>query len=382
MQMRQYMTFKESMLPAADIPALLKKFSLTGLEVYMDDIDPRDNKLLGDEKKTAALLEKLRGLHVKRLHCSYWANPTSFLTKNNFPELIEHFGGVKAVGDYYGDLTGKHYIERLADEYELCCLLGADAYTFHLIDYAPIDGMWEFTISRADIMQAMIFLLEQFMAELHTRGLLAADSPLIELENAGWGLEYGAQTADDFAAIFDQLWDPFKRVRVSFDFNHLLHATGYDNSACRARFFLPDDEVSARMRRIEESFGCDGGDFCLEWIKSNLLDERLRGRVGSVQLADCALKTTEYFVRGQLTDKYFKDIRALDTWEQREDYGVRIVLGEYDSHPPLGEGALKPGAVRELLKSAAAANPGMCIVHELKNSTDILRDMSVQCAEL
>ena len=116
--------------------------------------------------------------------------------------------------EYYGDLTGAHMYARWCQEYELATALGAQSYTFHLIDYAPIDGMWDFTISKADIRQAMISMLQHFLNELLDRGLIGPDSPQIELENAGWGLEHGMQTAEDYAMLYRQIYDPFHKVKL------------------------------------------------------------------------------------------------------------------------------------------------------------------------
>jgi hypothetical protein len=178
-------------------------------EVFMDDVVPRNLPLFSNALEKTSLVHKLAKLRVKRIHCSYWAYPTSFLTKNNFSELVERFGSIKDVVDYYGDTTGSHMFNRWSQEYELACELGAQAYTFHLIDYAPIDGKWSFTVSRADILQAMIFMTQQFVSILTERELITSHSPQIELENAGWGLEYGVQTAADYRALFSQVYDPY-----------------------------------------------------------------------------------------------------------------------------------------------------------------------------
>ena len=104
--------------------------------------------------------------------------------------------------------------------------LNAQAYTFHLIDYAPIDGKWEFTIQERDFPGNDLYDPGTHKS-LVGGGLMTENSPQIEVENAGWGLEYGLQTAEDFAKMFHQLYDPFDKVRIGWDINHLLHAIGF-----------------------------------------------------------------------------------------------------------------------------------------------------------
>ncbi len=371
----QYVAFKRGMIAEDRISELLKKFSLEGTEIYADDIISRDERLTGENMDR--FISECEALKAKRIHCAYWANPTSFLLKEKFKELIGHFGSLEAVKEYYGDLSGTHYIERLADEYEACCRMKCSAYTFHLIDYAPVDGLWEFTIPREEICTAMISFLNQFMVCIYERGLLSGSSPLIELENAGWGLEYGTQTASDYARVLDEAWDPFGRLRVSWDINHLLHAVGYDSGG-KAAFLLPDDEITPDMRKLEELYGENGAKFAAEWIRHNLFGSRLKGKAASIQLADCVMKSEEYFRRGKLTGKYYEEISALRDWNDREEYGVSIVLGHYDSHVPVGYGILNGEEMGEVLREFVQQNPGAVIVHELKNSSDILADLKKQ----
>ena len=51
-------------------------------------------------------------------------------------------------------------------------------------------------MSRETVLDAMVVMLQQFLRELTDRNLLSDSSPVVELENAGWGLEFGAQTAE------------------------------------------------------------------------------------------------------------------------------------------------------------------------------------------
>ena len=133
---------------------------------------------------------------------------------------------------------------RWMQEYELACELGAQAYVFHVIDYAAIDGAWEFTITREQVLDAMVRMVQEFLLRLAGKGLLSAGSPVIELENAGWGLEYGAQRCEDFAEIFRQVYDPFDKLRVSWDMNHLLHAIGKAPDGKSACFMLQPFEIT------------------------------------------------------------------------------------------------------------------------------------------
>lgn len=109
---------------------------------------------------------------------------------------------------------------------------------------------------------------------------------MIELENAGWGLEYGAQRCEDFAEIFRQVYDPFDKLRVSWDMNHLLHAIGKSPDGKGACFMLQPFEITSRMQRLEEEFGADPKLFAEKWVEMNILEpicypkDRLPSSVG------------------------------------------------------------------------------------------------------
>ncbi len=375
---RQYVSLKEGFFASeAAWLAAMERFGLTGCELYMDDVLPRDEALHLSADDRASL--RRRG--VKRLHASYWAWPTAFFTKNRYAELLSRMGGREAVAAYFGDETGAQIWQRWADEYALACELRADAFTFHLIDYAPIDGRWAFSQTRDEILQAMIYLIQHFLCELGERGLLHADAPHIELENAGWGLEYGAQTADDFKRVFAQLDDPFDRVRIGWDINHLLHAIGRDEAG-QARFFLPTREISPAMATLERDLGGDPAAFAQAWIEHNLLDAALAPRVGSIHLSDCAPKRVNYFENGCFVSPYFEIQDALPDDEAREAYGVDVVLTHYDSHLPLGEGMLSPKGMRALVERLCRADPEFAILHELKNSVDQGAALALQLERL
>lgn len=371
--MKQYLTLKPEQI-AADAPdfaqRLCREYDLAGVEVFGDDVKSRTLPLFESEAEKRELTERLRAQWVRRLHASYWAYPTAFLTGNRFRELIERMGGEQAVRSYYGDLTGEHMMARWVQEYAVASALQADSYVFHLIDYAPIDGMWAFSMDKQTILQAMIAMLQRFLNHLLEHGLLTADSPIIELENAGWGLEHGVQTAQDYARVWEQVYDPFDRLRVGWEVNHLLHAVGKmrDGTVC---FFLPPEEVTADMRTLEGRYGEEPQKFALEWLRQNLLHPALRGKVAAVHLSDCKWKTAEYFRNGLLAQPWRGEMQRLKSWEEREEYGVKIVLGEYDSHEVLGDGALAGSAVAALLAQLESENGELMLLHELKNSVPV-----------
>lgn len=378
-KIEEYSTYKEELFSeGADIAGFCEEHQLAGMEVFMDDVISRDEPLYRDEAEKKDLTQRLKRLNVKRLHCSYWAYPTSFLTKNNYAQLVERFGGLDLVKSYYGDLTGSHMYERWVQEYELACALNAQSYTFHLIDYAPIDGKWEFTITRQDIAQAMIYMIQELVNRLLERGLLTEDSPRIEVENAGWGLEYGLQTAEDFGKMFCQLYDPYDKVRIGWDINHLLHAVGFSDKDQRAEFFLTPLEITQDMRELEETYGNTASLFAEKWLEKNLLDRSIIAKTGSIHLSDCRMKRTAYFKNGILIGKYNEEIQSLEKWEDMEEYGVKIVLSEYDSHEVLSEGILNGVMMRRLIGRLQAVNPGLVILHELKNSTDQVQALERQ----
>lgn len=367
----EYVTWKPGMLPEEEAPALCDSFSLAGTEVFFDDLVPRDELLCPDGASKEALLRRLKGLRARRGHASYWAWPTAFLTGRHREELYDRMGGPEGVRAYFGDETGEAIFSRWTAEYALCREAGLERYVFHLIDYAPIDGKWAFTLTREEILEGMGDMLSRFPARLEGEGLLTEDAPLIELENAGWGLEYGAQRADDFVRVLEGVEDPHGKLRVSWDVNHLLHAVGKEG------FLLPGEEITAEMAALPQ-----GPGLAQAWLEQNLLDRQLLGRVGSVHLSDRPVTGTMYFCRGKLASPWYEELSALPTGEEQEAYGVDIVLGAYDSHTPLGGGYLQGTQVRRLLDALAEENEGFAVLHELKNSKDIYADLTAQRAAL
>ena len=60
-------------------------------------------------------------------------------------------------------------------------------------------------------------MTQQLLCELEDRGLLTDESPNIELENAGWGLEHGVQVADDYRFVFSQVYDPRNKLKIGWE---------------------------------------------------------------------------------------------------------------------------------------------------------------------
>lgn len=369
----EYATIRESDVSTAGEAA--RSRGIRGTEVFMDDIKTRTLKLAETPEERAALLSTLQNAEVRRIHSSYWAAPTAFVGNVKYGELVERFEGTEPMREYFGDLTGEHMFSRWRDEYALACDLNADAFVFHLIDYMPADGAWAFTVDRQVVLDAMIVLTQQFLRVLENDNLVNESSPVIELESAGWGLEFGAQTADDFAQVFAKVHDSANRLRLGWDLNHLLHATGIDGD--RGVFMLPEAERTSAMAEIEQHSNGSIQEFSMAWIAHNVLDERTVGKVSALHISDCTPKSVEYFSNGVLHEDYAVE----GDWDALKDEGLRIVLTHYDNHVLLGEGALDPAAVRELIRTLAAKNPLM-VLHELKNEADIWAAVDTQRATL
>lgn len=377
----QYFTYKPELFPdgeKVDISEFCRRYQMEGTEVFMEEFAPLEQPLFTGEAEKAALIERLQLLCVKRVHCSYWGYPTSFLTKNRFAELVGQIGGYANMTAYYGDLTGAHMFDRWAQEYEIATILGAQSYTFHLIDFSIIDGAWAFTISKEEIRQAMVYMTQQLLCTLQERGLLTENSPQIELENAGWGLEHGVQVANDYEMVFSQVDDPYHKLKIGWEINHLLHALGCDPITGEGRFFLPAEEISNEMAWLQKSFGHSPEKLAIEWISCNLLAPGLQGKIGSLHLSDCAMKTVEYFRNGILCTPFIDKLWALEDLEDRINYGWQYVLDYYDTHIPLGEGIVPQEGMRNLLWKLLEQNPDLVILHELKASKPLESDLVQQ----
>ena len=354
-----------------DAAAFARTHGLAGAEVFMNDVRPRTLPLFEDRAEKDTLVERLRQAAVTRVHCSYWGSPTAFVAGTGYKELVERFGDENLVREYFGDLSGRHMFDRWCDEYQVATELGAHTYVFHLIDYQHVDGAWSFTVSRQVVLDAMVVVTQRFLRELDDRGLLNDASPVIELENAGWGLEFGAQTADDFSYVLGQVQDTYGRLRIGWDLNHLLHATGLREG--RGVFLLPDSEITPEMQRIEREAQGDLGRLSHDWIWHNVGDERLIERVAGLHLSDCTPKTEEFFRNGELQGEH----AVSGDRETQSEEGLRIVLAHYDNHVVTGDGVLNPALIHEVVAECAAAG-GVAVLHELKNADDLWGDIARQ----
>lgn len=367
---------------------------LDGFEVGASALAAREGPLPQAEERRA-LIRELRAMAVRRIHGSYWGSPTAFHGKLGHDDLRARFADEQEYRAYFGDGSGRHQFARWTDEYRLARELGAEVYVFHLIDYATVDGAWAFSQTREEVLAALAAMLQQLLVRLDEAGLLEgagalgdAGPPRIELENAGWGLEYGMQTADDAARVLDAVDDPHGVLRIGWDVNHLLHALGRHPGTGEVCFLLPADELTAEMRALPAEAGSAGGEsraggprrseLAHRWLEQQLGDPRLRGRISAVHLSDCALKDREYFRRGQLDDELLARQRALPGVERRREFGLELVLAHYDSHLPLGAGCLDGARVRALLERLDAENLGFAVLHELKLSRDLGADLTAQ----
>ena len=375
--MKEYVTIK-----AENLSLVKERFSilkenvpqLQGAEIYCSEITDREKNLYNSEKELDEMALLLKNSGVRRLHCSYWASPSDFLYREDKSELLSHFGSEEAVREYYTDLTGEHLFDRWCQEYALAGKIKAEAYVFHLIDYFPIDGQWVFSLTRSQILNYMVRLVSDFLQTLKNKGLPNADSPAIELENAGWGLEYGVQTAEDFQYLFENVDDEYGKLHISWDINHLLHAVGSRDG--KGVFMLTEEEITEEMKILSCQYGHNPAVFANEWIKHNLLHPQTKNKVRAIHLSDCALKEHQYFTNGKLEEPWFGQLENCRTWEEKEEYGVNIVLTHYDSHLPLGKGILEPESVRTIVGELDGEGTGIDVLYELKNSSDLLDDLT------
>ena len=373
--MKKYLSYSVNNFTEEDtagLDAMLKEYGFEGTEISMwDELHPSVD-LFTDEESKQAWIKRFEALRVKRLHSSYYSYPTYFLTKTHYADFVRLYDGTENIKNYYGDLTGQHVFERWCQEYEIARDMKLDSFVFHLIDYECIDGAAEITLSREEILQGMVCLLQTFLNYLLERGLVSENSPVIELENAGFGLEYGVQRADDYNFVLSQIYDPYDKVRVAWELNHLLHATGKGEEDGSARFMLCDFEITPQMHKLEDEYGSDAKAFCMKWLECNILDERLAGKIHALHLSDCVLKDTEYFRNGRLQGEYGEKIDSLKTRAEKEDYGLDILLTNYDSHVPMGCGGVivKEDMLR-IIGELEKQNPELQLLYELKNSKPI-----------
>lgn len=381
--MKQYITYKPEIFPNVS-PAQLREFcasyAISGVEEFGDDLVSRTDSI-AKAGQYDDIVAGLRARGCQRLHCSYWAYPTAFLSGRRFAELVTRLGGAEAVREYYGDLTGEAMVRRWVEEYRLAGAVGANTYVFHVIDYAPIDGRWDFTLSRETIVGGMITMVQRFLNALLAAGLVSKVSPRIELENAGWGLEYGIQTPSDYVALFAEVYDPYGLLRICWDVNHLLHALVVCDG--RVQFAMPPHERDANMTFLAQQAETDAEfDLVQAWIEHCILAPDLLRRLGCVSVSDCVRVDANYFVGGRLRSPEFAELVGLQTVAQQEEYGVRIVLAHYDSHLPVGQGLATVARMREVLAAVGRECPDVVVLHELKNSPQAFADYTYQIGAL
>ena len=215
-------------------------------------------------------------------------------------------------------------------------------------------------------------MTQQLLCTLEQKKLLSEDSPSIELENAGWGLEHGMQVADDYEMLFSQVYDPWGKLKIGWEINHILHALGVSPHTGEGRFFLPEAEITSVMAWLQKSYGHSPATLAMEWVACNLMAPGLQGKIGSVHLSDCAMKTVEYFRNGILCAPYIDNLWSMEDPEDRINYGWRMVLDYYDTHIPLGTGILPQKGMRELLQKLRDKNEGIVCLHELKASKPLV----------
>lgn len=331
-----------------------------GTELYIANIIPRDKSITSIEEKKLGKIFK-EG-HVKRLHMSYWGETSDFLQKLDVEGLKGRFGSDENIINYFGDLTGNKIYSRWAEEYALAYKFGLESVTFHLIDYFHIDGLWRFTNNRNDIVLAQAKILNTLLRKLEEKDLLKK-GPLIEIENAGFCLEYGVQTAADFEIVFQHINDMRRKVRIAWDINHLLHAIGFDGKNMLTKFFLTKAEKTLRMEEIEAEYGSDQQAFINEWLELNILHPSLLSKINALHLSDSDLRTETIFENGQLTEKYLSEILTFSNDEEKEAYGAKIVGTYFDSHIPVGP---NKSSIVSILRKILRVNSGINLMHEIK----------------
>jgi len=381
-QIAQFLSYKPHMaaqLSEEGFGEFISEHGFAGSEVFASDFAPRESAL--EPAHIKSLKARFDRLRVKRLHASYWGWPAAYLAGEPNERVLARLGGPGEIAAYYGGGPERCY-ERWAAEYRLACEIGAESFVFHMIDYAPIDGLWEYEEDNEAISEKLADVLRRLLDLLKKRGLYSKASPVVELENAGWGLEYGLQTAAGFSGLFSGLDDPYEKVKIGWDTNHLLHALGYDARTCRARFFLPSEEKTAKMAELEESLGAKPKDLAAAWIASQALGPSIAGRVSCLHISDGRLKSEEFFRRGKLTGPYREEQAAMASRLEMEEYGERLVLREYDSHLPIGDGILDMRFIDTLAARLASENEGFCVLHELKNMPDPRKAVLLQSASL
>jgi hypothetical protein len=342
--------------------AFVKDLNFDGTEIFIASVVSREDPLFKSTSEKAKLISELRNAHVKRLHMSYWAEPIDFLGKKDIESLLLRFNSKEEILGYYSDLTGEHIYNRWIQEYEIAKETGVSAVTFHAIDYFHIDGLWEIDKSKKVVLNAFAKILNDLLFKLNAKGL-ANNGPIIEVENAGFGLETGVQTAEDYIYLFSKIKNK-SNIKVGWDTNHLLHAVGLKNN--KAFFLLAEKDKTMLMRQLEKEYSDDPSSFFNEWIEQNLLNDQLLPFLGSIHLSDLQPISEPIFINGQLTSKYIGEIKRLKSPVEQEEYGANLVLTHYDSHLPIGA---SPVNFRNIIdKVVNTTNGKISILHELKNN--------------
>ena len=381
--------------PLHEILEQRETLGVSSTETYAPVLRPREEALATSSGEMELLVRELGAREASQLHCSYFGNPTALFrgpSSGAYQALLRNMGGADNFQRYYGDLTGEHVIARACQEYELAVRAGLDHYTVHFgIDYSFSDGMFsypeEYGLDREAVVEAAIrqtvVYLSRFESHLARVGLLSQDRglPTIGIENAGWGLEYGIQTADDYRRLFRYLEEaqaPLRHlVTIDWDFNHLLHPLCRDESG-RGSFALPEEERSDEMRALERSLRDTPSALAAEWIGTNVLAKDLLPRVRCVHLSDSSWKTHPIFARCQAVGDYLTSLARESDPEARAALGEELVVTRYDNHLHMGNdaGMLERLRIAPILQALASERRArlssqeslytLRILHELK----------------
>ncbi len=228
-----------------------------------------------------------------------------------------------------------------------------------------------------------VVYLSRFEAHLKQAGLLTGEHqlPTIGIENAGWGLEYGIQTASDYRRLFaflEEVRCPLREVvTIDWDFNHLLHPLCRTPSGT-ASFMLPEEERTDEMRALQDTFGEEPAPLAARWIETNVLAHDLLPRVRCIHISDSSWKNAPIFTRCQAVGEYLERLTQEQDPDLRAAIGEELVVTHYDNHLHLGHprGMLTQDHIAPVLQALAreqtvrgfdgATSPQLVILHELK----------------
>jgi hypothetical protein len=382
----------DPLTPLRTILESRNELGITSTETYAPVLQDREVPLFTSKDELDRLIHQLRTRSSGQLHCSYFGNPTALFagpSSHAYQALLRNMGGPVRFAQYYGDLNGEHVITRACQEYELAARAGLDHYTVHFgIDYSFSDGMYSYpdtygldrdAVVESAIRQIIVYL-RRFASHLARLGLLSGDQslPTIGIENAGWGLEYGIQTAQDFRLLFERLEEvkaPLRDlVMIDWDFNHLLHALGR-NSSGQASFMLPEEERTEEMKALETMLGSNSAALAAEWIRANVLSEGLLGRVRCIHISDSSWKSAPIFARCQALGDHLHKLMNEQDPDARASLGENLVVNYYDNHLHLGssQGLLEREHIAPVFQALAQARAArskpqypLLILHELK----------------